>query len=798
MFDRYRILDLSDDRGHLAGMVLAQLGAEVIAIEPPGGHRSRRLAPFAGGGRAGDETDGETSLTHWAYNRGKKSVVLDDVAMLDELAAGADALIESGAIDVDLDGLRARHPHLVTASISAFGQTGPKADWAATDLIAAAASGTMGITGDRDRAPVRLSLPQTWHYAASDAACAILIGLREREQSGLGQHADLAGQHSYVIASQYQMLYPFVDQPATTRVSGGAQIGPLVLRLVYEAVDGYISLVFLVGPTVGPYNTRLFQWMDEEGLCPDELRDVDWVGFGMALTSDPEAPALMNRGAEAINAFTKTKTKAQLLEGALQRNLLLAPITTTPEILDFDHLKFRDYWRSIDGVTFAGPLARPARTPLVTDVGPPKLGEHTDEVRATATSRTPSIPADADPSKQRDPLAGVTVLDMTWAIAGPYTSRLMGDFGADVIRIESEAKPCIMRGAGPFMNGEIGAENSLSYHTINASKRSLAIDLSQPGSIAVVEELVAKADVLIESFSVGVIDRIGLGYERLAEINPGLVMVSTSLLGQTGPIREISGFGNLGAAVAGFYPFGGWPDRPPCGPFGAYSDYISPRFTLATVLAALDHRERTGEGQHIDYSQMEGAAHLLSPALLDQAVNGVEGGRMGNRDANMAPHGAFPVAGDDRWIAIACETDEQWAILATAIGREDLASQPLVLRMDRQDELETLIAAWTSKQDGEALEASLQALGIPSHRVQFASEVVADPQLVHRQAFSQVDHEIWDKVWIEDSAIPLSRTPGFARWAAPTFGAHLYPILTETLGRDPDAAAELIGTGIFQ
>ncbi|MDH3683397.1 MAG: CoA transferase, partial [Acidimicrobiia bacterium] len=680
MLGRYRILDLTDDRGHLAGMVLAQLGAEVIAVEPPGGQRARTQAPFAGG-----EPDPERSLTHWAYNRGKKSVVIDTSkltgrAQLDALAAGADALIESRAMRLDLEAIRSRHPHLVTASISPFGNSGPKADWAATDIINTAAAGPMGITGDRDRAPVRLSLPQTWHFAAADALCAVLLALRERDRSGLGQHADLAGQHSYLIATQYQMLYPFVDAPSTKRLSGGAQIGPITLRIVYEAADGYVSLVFLVGPTVGPYNTRLFQWMDQEGMCPGEFRDVDWVGFGTQLTSDPEAPAVLSRGAEVINAFTKTKTKAELLAGALERNLLLAPITTTRELLDLDHLSERQYWRNIDGVAFPGPIARPEATPLVTDVGPPKLGEHTSDVLASAAERVPAIPADATEDRAGDPLAGVKVIDMTWAIAGPYTSRIMGDFGADVIRIESETKPCIMRGAGPFMNNEPGAENSLSYHTVNASKMSLAIDLGQPDSIPIIEQLVAWADVLIESYSVGVIDRMGLGYERLRQINPGLVMVSTSLMGQTGPIREISGFGNIGAAVAGFYPFGGWPDRAPCGPFGAYSDYISPRFTLATVLAALDHRDRTGEGQHIDYSQMEGAVHLLAPATLDDDVNGVEGGRIGNRDADMAPHGAYPVSGDDRWVAIACDTDQHWQILAEVIGRSDLAGLGLAER----------------------------------------------------------------------------------------------------------------------
>jgi len=792
VLERFRILDLTDDRGHFCGMIFAQLGAEVIAIEPPEGQRSRYQGPFAG-----ETQDIEKSLTHWAYNRAKQSLVLDfdrlqDVQRFEDLAATADAVVVSDPRTVDLESLGQRHPHLVTACISGFGETGPKSDWVASDIINTAASGTMGITGDRDRAPVRLSVPQTWHFAASDALCGILLALRERESSGTGQHVDVAAQHSYLIASQYQMLYPFAGAPSTRRLSGGAEIGPITLKLVYEAADGHVSIVFLVGPTVGPYNTRLFEWMEEEGMCPAEFRDVDWVGFGTQLLSDPDAPELLNRGAEVINEFTKTKTKAELLSGALDRNLLLGPITTTRELLDMEHAAERDFWRSIEGVRFAGPIARLSDATLVTDIAPPRLNQHNFQQRQT--SETPAAGATTGAV---EPLSGIKILDMTWAIAGPYASRIMGDFGADVLRIESELKPCIMRGAGPFVDNAAGADSSLSYLSINASKRSLAIDLRDPRSIEIMKELVQWADVLIESYSVGVIGRMGLGYEELEKINPELIMVSTSLMGQTGPIREISGFGNIGAAVAGFFPFGGWPDRQPCGPFGAYSDYISPRLTVALVLSALDKRERSGRGQHIDYSQMEAAAQLLSPAFLHDEINGVEGGRIGNKDFNFCPHGAYPVIGDDRWIAVACETQAHWEALAEVIGARDLASLSYEERRQRNDEIEALIAEWSSRQDGTEAELVLQQRKVPAHRVLYAPEVAEDPQLRHRKAFSQISHPHHGQVWIEDSAIHLSRTPGAARWAAPPAGEHLYEVLTDILGRDPDQAAELIATGIF-
>jgi crotonobetainyl-CoA:carnitine CoA-transferase CaiB-like acyl-CoA transferase len=794
---RYRVLDLTDDRGHLCGMILAQMGAEVIAVEPPGGSRSRSQGPF--------NLDGpkeEQSLTYAAYNRGKKSIIIDLATdagreALETLAAGADALIESGAQEIDIEGLCKRHPHLVTASISPYGSTGPKAGWAGTDITNTAASGTMGLTGDRDRAPVRLSLPQTWHFAAGDALCAILLGLRERDRSGLGQQADISAQQSYLSATQFQMLYPFVDAPSTKRLSGGMEIGPITLRVVYKAKDGFVNLVFLVGPTVGPYTIRLFKWVEEEGMCPEELCDVDWVGFGAQLTSDPKAPELLNRGGEVLQDFIATKTKAELLAGSLSRNLILVPVMETDELLDLDHFLDRDYWSDIEGLKYPGPVSRPMRTPMIADVAPPKLNQHANEILKSDENRVPAISVNASKSWSGAPLEGVKVLDLTWAIAGPYTARMMADFGAEVIRIESESKPCIMRGAGPFMNDEPGAENSLSYHSINASKMSLAIDLRRPESKEIMEGLVKWADVLIESYSVGVIDRIGLGYDNLKKINDKLIMVSTSLMGQTGALRNISGFGNIGASVAGFYPFGGWPDRAPCGPFAAYSDFISPRFTAATILGALDHRDHTGEGQYIDYSQMEGAVHLLSPGFLDQQVNGVRGTRIGNRDANMAPHGAYSVAGEDKWLALACENDEQWWALAELLGRNDLAGLSFSERVDRHDEIDSVIGDWAGLLAGEKAEFELQKVGVPAHRVLYAPDVVNDVQMKHRGAFAQVAHEKWEQTWIEENPIHLSRTPGSAKWAAPTFGEHLFPILTGILGHTEDEAAELIATGMF-
>ncbi|MEL6982114.1 MAG: CoA transferase, partial [Actinomycetota bacterium] len=682
MLSAYRILDLTDDRGHLAGLLLAQLGAEVILVEPPGGHRTRHRGPWI------DDIEGcDRSIEFHAFNRGKTSVEISTAAELAELAATADAVIDAGAFadvlagGVDLDGLRTAHPHLVTASISAFGDSGPKADWAATDLTVVAASGTMSLTGDRDRPPVRIGPPQAWLNAAADTAGAVLIALHERRQSGLGQHVDTSAQQSFADCSQLQLMAALVGGPDPKRLPGAVQLGDFLIPWVYECADGYVTITFLFGPMMAPFSTRMIAWMHEDGFASDELVTMDWADFGLAVSEGRESIDTFDRAVQALAAFAKTKTKAELLDRALQHNLLIAPITTTADVLALDHLQHRDYWDEVtvpraDGpgtVRFPGSMAR------TTGVDPeplppaPALGS---TPLASLTGRTPPTPTPTGVVVDR-PLDGVKVLDFMWAVAGPGATRVLADHGATVVKIESELKPDVIRGVNPFIGEEGGQENALQFHSLNAGKLDLTLDLSVPEAREVILDLARWADVVTESFSPKAMANWGLSYDDLRAVNPDLIMFSSCLMGQTGPMRLYAGFGTMAAAIAGFYPVTGWPDRIPAGPFTAYTDYISPRLSVVSILAALDQRARTGEGCHVDFAQLEGALHFLAPQLLDEEINGRTAERHGNADALLCPHAVYPSAGDDRWVAIACETDEQWASLATTIGAEGLAGLPV-------------------------------------------------------------------------------------------------------------------------
>lgn len=794
MLSDYRILDLTDDRGHLAGLLLAQLGAEVILVEPPDGHRTRHRGPYVDG-----VADPDGAIEFLAFNRGKRSVVVDDHDELLALAATADAVIECGAIDVDVAAMAAANPHLVTASISAFGRSGPKAEWPATDLTVVAASGTMSITGDRDRPPVRIGPPQAWLNAAADTAGAVLIALHERRRSGLGQHIDTSAQQSFADCSQFQLMSALVDAPIPQRLPGAVQLGDFLIPWVYECADGHVTITFLFGPMMAPFTSRLVAWMHTEGFVDDVLRDKDWADFGLAVFEGRESIDVFDDAIKALQAFALTKTKAELLARALDVNLLIAPITTTADVMALEQLADRRYWETVEvngsggprAVRFPGTIAKFSSTPRPPLAPAPTLGA--DTVAVGDERRRPIV----EPTGHRPtlPLEGLKIVDFMWAMAGPGTTRVLADHGATVVKIESESKPDVLRAVNPFIGEAGGQENALQFHSLNAGKMDLTLDMGVAESHDVVMDLVRWADVLTESFSPRAMTNWGLGYEDLRKVNPRLVMFSSCLMGQTGPMRHYAGFGTMAAAIAGFYPVTGWPDRIPAGPFTAYTDYVSPRLSVAAILAALEERERSGVGQHIDFAQLEGALHFLAPQLLDEEINGRTAGRHGNADAVMAPHAVYPGAGDDRWLAIACETDDQWRSLASIIGAERLAGLSVDERRARAEELDELIAEWTEALDPPEAQDRLRRAGIAAHMVNNAADTVVDEQLRHRRHYLQVPHPNHGLTWVENGNYTLSRTPSRVEWGGPTFGQHNMEVLEGLLGYDGDRIAELVIAG---
>jgi crotonobetainyl-CoA:carnitine CoA-transferase CaiB-like acyl-CoA transferase len=400
------------------------------------------------------------------------------------------------------------------------------------------------------------------------------------------------------------------------------------------------------------------------------------------------------------------------------------------------------------------------------------------------------------------PLAGVKVVDLMWAIAGPGSTRMLADYGATVVRVESAHRFDATRTVGPFHNGQPGAECSGLFYNMNVGKRMLTLDLSKAEGRAVFFDLVRWADVVTESFSPKAMRTWGLDYEALRRAKPDIIMLSSCLMGQTGPMAKFAGFGNLAAAIVGFTNLAGWPDRLPAGPFGAYTDYIAPWFNAAAILAALEYRGRTGQGQYIDMSQAEAALQFLSPALLDESVNGREQNRQGNRDLNYAPHGVYPAAGTDRWVAVAVTNDEQWQALCEVMQRPDsrhdgrFATAPA--RLAHQDELDADLASWTKDKDLFEIETMLQARGVPAYAVRTMHEITADPQLVHRGHFVQLDHPTHGKTTVEGTRFRLSRTPARIAGSAATMGRDNQYVLETILGYSEERITELVAAGVVE
>jgi crotonobetainyl-CoA:carnitine CoA-transferase CaiB-like acyl-CoA transferase len=388
-----------------------------------------------------------------------------------------------------------------------------------------------------------------------------------------------------------------------------------------------------------------------------------------------------------------------------------------------------------------------------------------------------------------NPLEGIRVLDLTWVVAGPAVGRALADYGAEVIRVETRTRPDTARLIGPFHDGEPTLESSVLYGDMNAGKLGVTLNLKLEEARDVVRDLARRSNVVLESFSPGVMDAWGLGYESLRALNEGVIVLSTSLMGQSGPLGRFAGYGNIGAAMSGFQSLVGWPDRMPFGPYGPYSDYVAPRFALVALLAALDR----GEGCHIDLAQTEAAAHFLGPQLVEYRATGRVAERMGNRDPEMSPHGVYPSL-DDRWVAIAVRDDADWCALARRMAIDDERFVTTVGRLAHADELDELVATWTATQSASDIEQLLQADGVPAHVALDSDTALVDAQFASRGHFVELE----GKTVVQGSRYRLSRTPAVVDRAAPTFGRDNKHVLRDLLGYDDARIASLEEIGALE
>ena len=396
---------------------------------------------------------------------------------------------------------------------------------------------------------------------------------------------------------------------------------------------------------------------------------------------------------------------------------------------------------------------------------------------------------------------GINVLDLAWIIVGPTVTRYLADQGATVINVENVDHPCILRASPPYRDKVSGINRSGYFAQQNPSKLSLGLNMEHPKGKEIIKRLVKWADVVAESFSPGVMERMGLSYKELCEINPGIIYFHTSMLGHSGPHAHTRGFGFQLVGYTGFTYITGWPDRPPDQPYGPYTDPIAPRYVTSTLILALLYKRKTGKGVYIDVSQNEAGLQFLAPILLDYQVNGRVKGREGNSCPYHCPHGTYPCKGEDRWVAIAITNDEEWEAFQEIIGKDWVWDDKLSTFLERKRnnvELDCLISSWTVEHSAEEVMKLLQERGIPCGIVKNARDLLDDPQLAYRNAFWKLEHEPIGEHTAFAQPFILSKSPHVTPKPADRLGEHTYDVCHEILGMSDEEIASLFGEGVLQ
>lgn len=791
MLSPYRVLDLTNERGHFAGKLLADLGADVIKVEPPQGDPARERGPFV------DDVPGPDRSLRWlAWNTNKRSVTIDfsDLAgpgRFLQLARSADIVLESFApgrmdeLGLGYDALREANPGLILVSISPFGQTGPYRDYQATDIVSWAMSGNMSITGESSRPPAHISDDcQSLLHAGGDAVIGALIALTQRGQTGRGQHVDLSIQEAtarglYQISGSWDMTRRNLPRDERPTV-GGAD-----LPWTWRCRDGYVIWLCAAGPGASQRLSGLFAWLDEIGEGR-ELLSIDWDNLPLNEMSATDWESLGRLFAELfIN-----RTKHELYEAATRHNFLLYPSATSADTLANAQLQAREFWRDVHHpelgrtVRFPGAIAKGDR-PVPAQTHPaPALGQHNDDVFAEqANTPLPSngiVPGSSDVK----PLAGIKIADFGWFMVGPLTIKAFSDFGADVVHVESTARLDALRIVGPFKDDVPDRERCGEYAQVRTGGRTINVDLGTEEGMEIARRLVRWADIVFDNFSAGAMDRMGLGREALRELNPDVIVLSSSGQGQDGPHAHGKGGGGHYAALAGFNELTGWPEGEP-GYLSAYTDFIAPRFNIPLLLSALDHRRRTDEGQFFDVSQYEAAVHWLTPSILEYTINRRAVSRNGNRQPDAAPHGAYRCA-NDRWCVIAVTDDDEWQSLSSAMEAPALADDPrfasLQGRKTNEDALDRIVDEWTSQRDAYEVMDLLQRLGVPAGVVQTGEDLLEhDIQLRHRNFYQPLDHPVMGTYRAPQASFRLSEAPCELQRVR-LLGEDTYEVLSDVLG----------------
>lgn len=771
------ILDLTDASGVFATRLLADLGADVLRIEPPDGGELRSEGPFAR-----NEPDIETSFYHLFHNMNKRSVVADlavaeTLEKVKELFATADIVIESGRpgrlvpYGLDYESIRVCNPGLTYVSISPFGQDGPWSDRSGNDLIAAAAGGILGISGSPDMPPMQANADPSYKMAGLAAASGALLSLHGVRKGAPGVHVDISVQQATLMLG-IQSLNPCI----------------YTLKGIVQQRQGIFGPIHLCAD--GKYVAAR--------ATPRSLERLKILAVERGLVVEEE----LIPGAQIMKQLAASMTVDEVMALVEELDLIGLPVGVFDDIYRHPHFEAIEQFKSVhhetlglDLISVRSPVAGIASGAPVRRA--PLLGEQTEEV-FNEVRKKPARPAVTSMAVDAaSPLEGVRVLDFSWVLAGPLGTRILANFGADVIRIESEARLDLMRAEGATL------DTGGVFNDANLGKRSLTLDMSRPEAVALIRKMVEQADIITENFRPGVLDRMGLGFEDLKKINPGIIVAHLPGCGNHGPWANRGTFGGVLVAAAGLNEISGFDGHPPYGIACAFPDFTSPYLLVLKLLAALREREQTGRGQELVLNQLAGTVSLLGAEWMRWGVDG-DVGRNANRNVNYGPHGVYRTQGDDEWCAIAVQGEAQWRAFCECIGLQHLHADPRFAehtsRLEHADTLDGLINEKTAVWNGWELADDLQARGIAAAKVAMLDDLlVRDPQLRHRKHYREFTQpsDPETTLTVDGEAIRfVGAEPRLRR--APMMGEHNEEILAVLAGLSQAEIAKLIESGVVR
>ncbi|MGY2004435.1 CoA transferase [Blastococcus sp. SYSU DS1024] len=784
-----RVVDCSDTvAGQFATRLLADYGADVVLVEPAGGSPLRQRGPFVRG------DDGEMhSLLFEHLNGGKASSLVPDGSSIDaelvRLAATADVMVVSRPELAEAVGADTGAPVVVV--ITDFAATGPYADWQGSELIHQALSGSMYMTGLKDREPLYGVGERASYAAGLDAYIAITAALHQRIDRGEScrridisiHEAAAAMEQNFSTQWAYNGTVPVRDEG--TRPKGRAQCS-----------DGWVVYFVRQGPGQWAQFCEVFQ-------VPELADDPRFSTWGALVSNWPIASAL-------IDQQTRSLTVEEVADAAYRAKLVLAPVRDLAALYTEKHLRSRDFWRTVSGASgdrvALGPVFSGTRSIADRDRPAPSAGGG----EAGTTPARPAVPRPIGARPSSRPLEGVRVLDLGTAWAGPMASRFLALLGADVIKLEGPNRVDGWRGElkdsptvrnYPDLDGGAHPYNRHAwFNTQNHGKRSVVLDIKQPQGLQIAQDIARECDVVVANWSPGALDRAGLGYETLRKVNPNIVVVEMPALGSTGPLADQRGLGPTMEAMAGIAGLIGYPGGAPLGSGTAYLDPVGALHGAAAVLTALLHRDRHRGGQHVEVAQREAAMHWIGEHILDSIENETSQRLVGNAVPFASPHGAFRARGEDSWIAIGVETDEQWHQLCRVLDSEELANDPAFAtasrRIENREQLETRLHEFTRTHQRATLATRLQGAGVPSAPVHTGADLHADEQLRATRWFARLRHPEAGEHDYPGLALVLDGERLQPTSCSPTFGQHTDEVLRELLCLPDDVIRQLYDSGV--